>query len=505
MKILFRLAALAICLSIYAPSQAAEPSKNYSKKQVLADLKQLVGLLKKNHPNLYAHQSPKKFKATIKRVKGELTQTLSRLDAATQFQKILASVCDEHTGIIFSPKNELATYKSARYLESSLISRQGRIVVGNNNKLTNSEVILAVGGHSADNINEYMQSLQSQDGCLESKGHVIDGATHQRVLFLGNYFQDLKFGPKVEYRNHSNQIVSRNEIFLNFTRIAESLGFVYAMKSVMSNIVLKRNNFSYQGGDFNRDYFNKEIQTYLYYNKSRKIYFLKIGVFTGGKKFDRQLDKNLRKVIAAKPDHVIVDLTDSPGGRILSASRLLSYLLPKAHRPARYVRVKNPSRKIRQPMVWKTDKRKKAHFKSMRNFRRSKRRKGQYRLHYRNKSFGHPDYKGKITVLVSPGTHSAATMVAAILKNKRNAKIIGCINRRSITTACYSPAGSFRLRNTRMLVDIPFTCFDRDKKKYSGQEFLKPDIVVNPMVSSSSNLGGRIIEAALRELEAGVN
>lgn len=499
-----RLAILAGFLMIYAPSQAAEPSKSYTKKQVTADINQLVRLLKKNHPNLYTHQNPKKFKATIKRVKGELGETISRLDAAIQFQKILASVCDEHTGIIFSPENERSAYESARYLESSLISRHGRIVVGNNHKSTNSEVILKIGEHQSNDINKYMQSLQSQDGCLESKNHVIDGSTYQKVLLLGNYFQDLKFGPKVEIRNHSNQIVSKNEIFFSFTRIAESLGYVYAMKSVMSNIALKRYNFVYQGNDFNRDYFNKDIQSYLYYNKLKKIYFLKIGVFTGGKNFDKQIDKSLRKIITTKPHHVIVDLTDSPGGRILSASRLLSYLLPKAHRPARYVRVKNPSRKLRQPIVWKTAKRKKAHFKGMRNFRRSKRRKGQYRLNYRNKSFGNPDYKGKITVLVSPGTHSAATMVTAILKNKRNAKVIGYLNRRAIASACFSPGGSLRLKNTRVMVDIPFTCFDRDKKTYAGQEYLKPDIVVNPMVSSSSNLGRRIIEAALKELDVGV-
>ena len=505
MKILLRLAILAIFLTIYVPLQAAEPSKTYSKKQVLADIKQLVRLLKKNHPNLYAHQNSKKFKATIKRVKGKLTPKMSRLDAVVRFQQVLASVCDEHTGVIFSPKKEPSTYKSARYLESSLITRHGRIVVGNNNKSTNSEVILSIGDRSADNINEYMQSLQSQDGCLESKNHVIDGSTYQKVLFLGNYFQDIKFGPKVEYRNHSNQIVSRNEIFLNFSRISKSLGFVHTMKSIMSNIVLNQNSFSYQGKDFYRDYIDKDIQSYLYYNQSKKVYFLKLGEFTGGKKFDRLIDKSLRKIIAAKPDHVIVDLTDSPGGRILSASRLLSYFLPKAHRPARYVRVKNPSRKLRQPIVWKTAKRKKAHFKSMKIFRRSKRRKGQYRLRYSNKSFGNPDYKGKISVLVSPRTHSAATMVAAILKNKRNAKIIGYINKRSIATACFSPGGSLRLKNTRVMVDIPFTCFDRDKKTYEGQEFLKPDIVVNPMVSSSSNLGGRIIEAALKDLDAGAN
>ena len=505
MKILLRLVILIICLSIYIPLQAAEPSKDFTKKQVLADINQLVGLLKKNHPNLYTHQSPKKLKATIKEVKSELTQKLSRLDAVIHLQKILASICDEHTSIVFSPKNERSTFESANFFTSSLISRQGRIVVGNNNKSTNSEVILAIGERSADNINEFMQKLQSQDGCLEPNTHVIDGSTYLNTLFLGNYLYKGEKTASIKFRNHSNQIVERSRGFTNFSGISTSLGFVYAMKSILSNIVLKNNNFTYESKDFNRDYFNKEIGSYLFFNEVKKVYFLKISSFVGGKKFDKLIDKSLRKIISTKPSHVIIDLTDNPGGRILSASKFLSYFLPTAHRPARYLRVKNPARKIRAPIVWKSAKRKKGHFKNMRAFRRIKRRKGQYRLPYRNRSYGHPDYKGGITILVGPRTHSAATMVAVILKNKRNAKIVGYINKRSATTACYAPGGSFRLKNTRVLVDIPFFCYDRNKKDFLGQEYLKPDIVVNPMVSASSNLGGRIIEAALKDLEASVN
>ena len=494
-------ALLAVILSFTKPVFASENKSSFSKKQVMSDLTQVVRLLKKFHPNLYTHRRPKEFQAIVKKVRGDLSEGMSRLDAITQIQKILASVCDEHTSIVLSPKNERPTFEQAKYFSSSLISRQGRIVVGNNSKSTNSEVILEVGNRTSDEINEFMQNLQSQDGCLDPKTHVIDGSTYLDTLFLGNYLYNGNENVQVKLRNHSNQIVNRNQSFTGFSGIATSLGFVYAMKSILSNIVLKQNNFNYENTDFNRDYFNKEIESYLFYNGQKNVYFLKIGSFVGGKKFDTLINNTMRKVIAAKPAHVIIDLTDNPGGRILSASKFLSYFLATGHRPARYLRVKNPAGRIKDPIIWKSVKRKKAHFKSMRTFRRVKQRRGQYKLPYRSRSYGNPDYKGKITVLVGPRTHSAATMVAVILKNKRNAKIIGHINKRSASTACYAPGGSFRLKNTRLLVDIPFACYDRDRKKYSGQEILKPDIEVNPMVSSSSNLGGRIIEAALQELE----
>ncbi len=496
------MAILAISLTIYVPlSYAVEPPKTYSKKQVLVDIKQLVGLLKKNHPNLYSHQSPKKFKATIKTVKGELPNKLSRLDAAIQFQKILASVCDEHTRIVFSPKNELSTFKSASYLESSLILRQGRIVFGNSKRSTNSDVVLEIANRSADEITEYLQSLQNNDGCLDKKTHVINGIDFQNMMFIGNLFKDDLQPVSVEKRIYSGVVkgILRSVNYSDASVLLNSFAYFDSLR-VFS--ILARDGFEYDSGDFKKDLLDRKISSYLFNNKLESVFFLKIESFLGGKKWSKEIEQKLGKIISANPSHLIIDLTNNPGGQLLKAGELLSFLLPKAHRPARYVRVKNPRRKLSKSIVWKSNKRKKNLVSSFRQFRNTKPRKGQYRLRYRKKTFGHPDFKGKLTVLVSPNSRSAATTVAMILKTKRKATIAGYSNGSSMKTACYDPAGSHKLKHTNILVDIPFTCFDREPLKSTSNGKLEPDIVVNPMVLSSSRLSGEIVRAALKEIRS---
>ena len=194
---------------------------------------------------------------------------------------------------------------------------------------------------------------------------------------------------------------------------------------------------------------------------------------------------------------MILDLSENPGGQTKEASRLLSYFLPKSHQIAKKVYRKSRVQADKSFLPF-SSKRMKQHKKNVREFRKVRRKRGRYTLNVRRRSFGHPSYKGKLTVLVSPLTHSAATMVALTLKQQRKATVIGYPGGGSTTTSCFAAAGTYALPISKIEVIIPETCFLRSRSGRDRSKRLVPDIEVSPLARNSNMLLGRILRVAVK-------
>ncbi|MCP4185104.1 MAG: hypothetical protein GY761_17635 [Hyphomicrobiales bacterium] len=242
----------------------------------------------------------------------------------------------------------------------------------------------------------------------------------------------------------------------------------------------------------------------VFSNPDKTIYYIYSSSFRGGKLQMKRTNKLLRELIRDKPKHVILDLTDNPGGQLNVASHLLSYFLSKSHRIASYVRMRNPISKMPPEFNFISKERQKNFVKKARNHRRVKKVKGQHKLRVIKRSFGNPDYNGNLVVLIGPQTHSAATAVASVLNRKRNAKLIGYVNVGSTRTSCFAPSGSYHLPNTKVSVSIPETCFDRPKNSKQNDDLLIPDIEVSPLGINSAYLNSKILEAALDEIAGSI-
>ncbi len=79
-------------------------TEQFDRKQVLADAVQIEKLLKKYHPNLHAHRTPKQIKKIWQDAKQKLPGHPKFLDAVILFQRMLAAVCDEHTSVVWSDR-----------------------------------------------------------------------------------------------------------------------------------------------------------------------------------------------------------------------------------------------------------------------------------------------------------------------------------------------------------------------------------------------------------------
>jgi C-terminal processing protease CtpA/Prc len=232
-----------------------------------------------------------------------------------------------------------------------------------------------------------------------------------------------------------------------------------------------------------------------------RVYYIYSYSFSGNKGQKEKTNRLLRELIKSKPKHVILDLTDNPGGRLNLASHLLSYFLNTSHAPASTVRMRSRKADRIAGFNYHSEKDRKSHKKSIRPFRSARKKRGQYTLGFRKGAFGNPDYKGNLTVLISPRTHSAATVVASVLKRKRQAKLIGYTNAGSTRTSCFAANGYYQLPNTKITVLIPDTCYDRRKNSRQNDAKLQPYIIIDPLGGDSSGLNSRILQAALEEIE----
>ncbi|MEL6948107.1 MAG: S41 family peptidase, partial [Pseudomonadota bacterium] len=204
----------------------------------------------------------------------------------------------------------------------------------------------------------------------------------------------------------------------------------------------------------------------------------------------------MRMLIERNPDDVILDLSRLPGGAVNEASRILSYFLRRSHRTARSYHRRSVSRAHLNKLNYKSPSRRANETSAIRQFRKVRRRNGLYTLRSRSISFGNPSYKGRITVLVSPKTRSAATIMALILQQQANATVVGYQNGGDTETSCFAAPGVRRLPNTKILVNIPTLCYRRGSVKGKRGGPLKVDIEVAPETVGSGNFLPAIYNAA---------
>ncbi len=490
-------------------------AKNYTQKQVAKDIEYLVKTLKRRHPNLYAHKSPKAFKAIVKNVKSTLNGTYDYYDLLPVFQTILAAVCDEHTSVVFKfpffdgktisfqdvlndPILKEELYRS-RFMAESLILTADTIFMDSPALSFNRRTMLAIGDFEPAEIQKRIRSITSADGCADNNVLLTGMLPLTHLITMSSLLQ-IEDAPiaKFKFQNDSTEKsykISRR----SFHNIVTKSNSSYST----ANRVLTLKDFGFEVSPtvFTDSKGSEKHGIVVKSNPEKSIYYVFSSSFLGGKVQKKRTNKLLRELIAAKPKNVILDLTENPGGNLNTAAHFLSYFLPRSHRGASYLRMRTTKSKMPRDFKYLSKARQISNQKYRKQFRRAKKRNGQYKLRVRKTSFGNPDYKGNLSVLVSPNTHSAATMVAGVLKRKRKAKLFGYLNAGSVKTSCFAADGIHTLPNTKIKVTIPDTCFDRMKIAGQNGSILNLDFVTNPLGSTSNRLNSRTLKAALENIQ----
>lgn len=499
----FILSLISVILVYQFSLHTASSQTALTRAQVLEDAKTTENLLKKYHPNLYAHRTPKQINRLWSKAKSQVPDNPSFVDAATSAQKILAAVCDEHTLVSlnaswisnnwvyknrkingFFPKN-LAIVGDDLYLDDPQFYRKTR-------------KIQSINERKSGEIVDFIRSITSGDGCQNSNvlftHHGVGRQTAAMLLtnFLGK-------GPnfKVTYKHtETGATTSFNlrQVSLSTLRQRSKYRSMRGRSSALKSLGITSHERDWEFA------FDVARQALVHSNANKSIFYIYLPSFDGAKAQSKYFDDQLRKLVKANPAHVIVDLTDNPGGWQGNAQQFMSYFLHTSSRFRIGVRSRIKKNISDSNFIWHDRKHREWYSAHVRQYGRVRKRGRFYHLNDTARSFGNTSYKGKLTVLVSPKTGSAATTVATILKRKIGATIVGDIGDASMKTTCSSSPGAHLLPNSGTAILVPLVCGDRHPEARRKGNLLRPDIPVDIAKQNSRMTNAIILGEAIKVL-----
>ncbi|MEM9676965.1 MAG: S41 family peptidase [Pseudomonadota bacterium] len=501
-------AATIMTSALLSPATGSANATTFSAQDVRTDLKLLRTLLRAYHPNLYAHTTRKKLNTRFNAVVGSVKGPMDFWNAAVKAQQMMAAVCDEHTSIRIDhsmmKKHGRPGARTREKVEHPvpLVVSPERIfldVLRNTLDLPKKKVLDTYRGRSPKQLHALIKSIEVHDGCLQDKPLHTTKLNITTQLLLSTALQSLETPQKKEnveqkpdytasieqtdaqpadalagvgitintlLRNH------RNEFHTHYNTVAKKLGM---------RILNQR---------------KRSLPVWTRYSEDGKTAVVVVETLTSTKLQQQVTDRVLRLLIDRAPDNVILDLSRLPGGSVNEASRILSYFLRRSHRTAQSYHRRSISRAQLSRLQYADRSRRDLEIESIRQFRRARRKGGLYTLRSRAVAFGNPSYRGKIMVLVSPDTRSAATIMALILQQQANATVVGYQNGGDTETSCFAAPGLRTLPKTGILVAVPTTCYRRSRVKGKRGGPLKVDIEVSPETFGSGHFFPKIYEAA---------
>ena len=490
-----------ICLiaALFLAPSLAFAEETLTPQQILKDAKQLEFLLRKYHPNLHAHRSIQQLNILWKTAKSDLPEKPVFLDAVTLFQKQLAAACDEHTLVRKTRRWQIGKNWLSGYFPAGLVVEDKKLYLDDTDFGRASKQILRINDRSNEAIVSFLKSILSADACVQAdplfSHHSVDPLLTAHLL---TYFLGTNSTFDIEYVSPHSDTVER--LTLDAVPIGEirrrlKVRSLFGRSAILNLIGLETSPKDWE--------FAASIATKMFVRTSTQpsVHYVYVNRFDGKEAQAVAIDREMRLLVDANPDNVIIDLTDNPGGSFANSQRFLSHFLKTANRTSATMRARRTNMKLDEEFVWlrRVDPNNFAKF--IKQFRRGKRRSGQFVLTETPRSFGNRSYSGNLVVLVSPKTGSAATTVATILKRKAGATIVGDIGNASMKTTCSSAPGAFPLGETHVQIMIPMDCRDRHRDARTRGNLLKPDVQVDLSAQDSRRTNAAILSAAIDALD----
>lgn len=479
-------------LGLHANPARSETEPQLTRKQLNADLSNAYELLKKIHPNFTAHKSAKELKALRDRLITSSADTNSLDDAYLKLTELIGAVCDEHTYIVKSKRDFERVPGGWPWFTKPLVIHDGTLYAELNSKDGKVEV-LEINGIEGSFIASEIVRRMPFDGCYQNGTFFV----FDSLTAAGHIFNAVVGNPKIyrmKYRDSQDSApkeldIESLKLYVN-TTISK---WFYRTRWQNINLGYSTHKFFHRlldpsMGNANLDY---------YFSIPRNLAYLRVGNFKPISESREGIELVMRDIVTKNPDALVLDVTGSPGGNSGTVQFMLAFLLPRAHRLSSEVIFKNISRKPPSHFEFNDDQAMNARKENVRFFRKIRSRNGIRRAPMSMNSFGKPDYKGKIYVLVGPRSHSNAIKVASNLKRLRNATIVGNVTASNVKKTCAQAYGSVRLEHSGFLLYIPELCYRSPENAVDGQSALKLDIPVDILNQPTTRVETKILQVAL--------
>ncbi len=477
---------------VHSPVIAAADKPTFTREQLSEDLDETFSLLTLIQPNVGRHTSVKELRRLRNALKASLKKSNTGEDAYMKLTSLVGAVCDEHTQILRSEGHAIRMPGGWPWYEKPLIIKDKKLYV----ELASTDIkaqVISVNGIDGSVFATEIARRMPHDGCFQSGVLYVDSY----LAVSGAVFNALVGQPE-QYTIELALDGSPVPISITTDPVVSYVSSIFARKSA-------RLSASNRLSALRKKYFwrrlnspvTRKAELEYFYSNIHDMAYLRIGSFADYETVKEGIEIVMRDIISENPKALFIDLIDNPGGSSNSAQFLMAFLLPRAHRLHSRVLTKDVARKPPTNFSFIDSDAEATRKSRVKFFRRVKPRGGIRSAPMAKRSFGMPDYKGKIYVMVGPGSHSNAMRVAANLKRLRNATIVGNVTASNITSACARASGSYKLKNTGFTLYVPETCYESPENRIKQQNTLIPDIAVDVFKGRTTDIAAVTLRTAL--------
>ncbi|WP_431158024.1 S41 family peptidase [Winogradskyella poriferorum] len=438
--------------------------QQFSKVDVLSDLKYLKSSLEETHFNLYGHISKTEFDENYLAIQKEiLKDSLSHLETTNLFQKVVAKANNAHTTINFPVQAYFDHIDSGGMnFPLEIVIENGKALVRKNwSTVTEIQIGSEIKSINGKPIEEVLRKIYLQ---ISAERLYFKNAQLESFSFPRFYWQVFGDEELYEVEIEEKGVLSKHKITAIKTEDYETIR--------RDSDVIKL--------DWKFEVLPKSIG------------YLRPGKFSGDlnlyKKF---IDSAFTIINKKKLPNLIIDLRNHPGGDDPFGDYLVSYIADKPFKWSSKFQLKTS--KILKAYTRKNSDTTQAYSKSILDHK-----DGQIFEYKWDKYQPKPlekRYKGKTYILVNRHSYSQSTVTASQIQDYGFGTIVG--EETAESPNLYASIFEYRLPKTSIMVKVPKGKIQR-VSGIDNDEGLNPDIT---FFDSSANEKDEILEGILIQLQ----
>ena len=348
----------------------AQSSRFYTRQSVSADLTEAYEILRRYHPNFTRHNSAKQQRALFEKLQRSIPQSVSKEEAYLLLSEFVGAVCDEHTQIIKRRADNTIMPPGWPWFEQPLFVRGGKLFIEDEFSKAKEEVVSINGVRGVD-IASHLSGRMPNDGCVGNGVIIVNG-----FLRVGGHIVNALIGTDGPYwvtvvGHESGKQKGRTVEAI--TSLRSRIAYSSFSKSQTRDIAIELLVKKFSKRDLGKEVRTADL-TYLY-SERRKMAYLKVDSFKKPDIAREGIERVMRDIIKNRPDALILDFTQNPGGYTETAQFFMAFLLPRAHRLHSRAFRKDVSKKLPDNFRFSNKSAKDAHEYDLRIFTRIRKKK----------------------------------------------------------------------------------------------------------------------------------
>ncbi|MCP4318007.1 MAG: hypothetical protein GY789_18800 [Hyphomicrobiales bacterium] len=464
--------------------------------ELQADITEAYDLLQRYHPNLTTHTSQLQLDGLYERIYASVPRRSTKEQAYFALTELVGAVCDEHTQLFVDDPERARPPGGWPWFQNHLIVFDGRLFMEDPDTKEKFDV-LSINDLRGVDIAAAVARRSPSDGCLDDEFLVVsDEFEIYTNIIAGMIGTDEPFNVELLEENSQRRLKKIIEPVSGFASSIHKDRYRSAKAQKLGKWLLKE-GFQRPKLDADARYTAIDYR----YSAGRNIAYLGIEVFGPTEIMAPAFENVLRDVIRKKPQAVILNLVDNPGGKNKTAMTLMAYLLPSAHRLFSTKYRKNIDSETPEHFEYQDEAAEQQRNRAIAYFSKLKKKNGLRNSRIRKTSFGKPDYKGAILVMLNPASGSNSIKVGAILRRLRNAKVAGSTTATNTVTSCSKAPGAFTLEHTGFLLRVPENCMHSPENRFNKEESLEPDIFISPLNAPLDEFALSTLRVILNDLD----